>query len=320
MQWAATQAKIINMSLGSGVPSDGTDPQSQALDTIAASTGTLFVVAAGNKGLSPDGNQNGGPGSCAQCIESPGAATAALTVGATTDGCDFDFVNPNKCSRNYSGNSLTYFSSTGPRLGDLAIKPEITAPGADIPSTLASGTDLGGSTPVAAFPNLYTYLTGTSMATPMVAGSAAILLGEHPRWTAEQLRDALTSTATPNAAEPAYWQGAGMVDIGKAATQAVTGTGILNLGTAAYPQQPGTQLTGTITYTNTGSQPQTLTLSSSWATAPDNFTFKIPQRPWSPPAGAVSLPGQVTVPATLPRRRSSPPTGRSQRPRPTAAR
>jgi hypothetical protein len=268
---------------------------SQALNSISSSTGALFVVAAGNEGLSPDGNPNGGPGSCAQCVESPGAATAALAVGAVTDGCDFAFVDPNTCTRNYSGDSLPYFSSTGPRLGDFAIKPDITAPGVDIPSARASGTSMG--TPVAAYPNLYTYLTGTSMATPMVAGAAAILLGQHPDWTAQQTRDALTSTATPNNGEPAYWQGAGMVNAGKAATQAVTGTGILNLGTAAYPQQPGTLLSGDITYTNPGSQPETLTLNSSWATAPDSFTFTVAQQPWLPPAGAVSLPGQVTVPA-----------------------
>jgi subtilisin family serine protease len=296
MQWAASQAKIISMSLDSSVPSDGTDPLSQALDSISASTGALFVVAAGNEGISPEGNPNGGPGSCAQCIGSPGAATAALTVGANTDGCDFSFGDPNTCPRDYSGDNIPYFSSTGPRLGDLAIKPEITAPGVDIPAAEASGIPPIG-TPVAAYPKLYMYLSGTSMATPMVAGSAAILLGEHPDWTAQQIRDALTSTATPNTGEPAYWQGSGMVNVGKAATQTVFGTGDLNLGTAAYPQQPGALLTGNITYTNTGTAPQTLTLTSSWATAPDNFTFKVSPRPWSPPAGAVSLPGQVTVPA-----------------------
>ena len=296
MQWAASQAKVISMSLG-GDDSDGTDPLSQALDTISNSTGALFVVAAGNEGISGDGNPNGGPGSCAQCIESPGAATAALTVGAIDDGCAFPYGDPNNCpGRSYSGNDIAWFSSTGPRLGDFAIKPDITAPGVDIPSTEASGIPPLG-TPVAAYPSQYMYLSGTSMATPMVAGSAAILLGEHPDWTAQQIRDALTSTAIPNTSEPAYWQGAGMVNVGKAATQAVTGTGILDLGTAAYPQQPGDMLTGNITYTNTGSQPETLTLTSSFATAPQAFGAQESQTPWSPPAGAVSLPGQVTVPA-----------------------
>jgi subtilisin family serine protease len=47
MQWAASQAKIISMSLGGDV-TDGTDPLSQALNAISGSTGALFVVAAGN--------------------------------------------------------------------------------------------------------------------------------------------------------------------------------------------------------------------------------------------------------------------------------
>jgi len=185
MQWAASQAKIVSMSIGDGVPSDGTDALSQALDSISASTGALFVVAAGNGGFAPvnvPGLPPGGPGSCAQCIDSPGAATAALTVGAIDSACGgggYPYDEPNSCpTRSYGADDISWFSSTGPRLGDFAIKPEITAPGADIPSTLASGTGFGD--PVAAYPSLYTYDSGTSMATPMVTGSAAVLLGEHP--------------------------------------------------------------------------------------------------------------------------------------------
>lgn len=293
MQWAATQAKVINISLGGGV-SDGSDPLSEALNSISRSTGALFVVAAGNDGIDP--GQGGGPGSCAQCIESPGAADLALTVGAIDSGCNFPYGDPNQCpGRTYSGNDIHWFSSTGPRLNDFAIKPEITAPGVDMPSARAAGTNLG--TPVTGHESQYTYLSGTSMATPVVAGAAAVLLGQHPDWTEQQIRDALASTATANTSEPVYWQGSGMVNVGRAATQNVFGTGTLNLGTAAYPQQPGTTLAGDITYTNTGSQPETLTLRSSFSTAPDDFSKRVSSTPWSPPAGAVSLPSQVTVPA-----------------------
>ncbi|WP_093895282.1 S8 family serine peptidase [Streptomyces sp. Ncost-T10-10d] len=68
MEWAARdqRARIISMSLGGG--GDATDPMSQAVDTLSHETGALFVVAAGN----------GGP----DAISSPGAADAALTVGA----------------------------------------------------------------------------------------------------------------------------------------------------------------------------------------------------------------------------------------------
>jgi subtilisin family serine protease len=50
MEWAASSgAKVVNMSLGGG-PTDGTDALSQAVDTLTASTGTLYVVSAGKRG------------------------------------------------------------------------------------------------------------------------------------------------------------------------------------------------------------------------------------------------------------------------------
>ncbi|MEN1891376.1 S8 family serine peptidase [Streptomyces mirabilis] len=70
MEWAAQHgAKVADLSLG-GQPTDGTDPDSQALNQLTTQYGTLFVVAAGN---------NGRP----HTIATPGAADAALTVAAT---------------------------------------------------------------------------------------------------------------------------------------------------------------------------------------------------------------------------------------------
>jgi Subtilase family len=71
MEWAAARqrARVANLSLG-GFPTDGTDPMSQAITRLTARYRTLFVVAAANSG----------PGE--QSVESPGVATAALTVGA----------------------------------------------------------------------------------------------------------------------------------------------------------------------------------------------------------------------------------------------
>ncbi|MEK8106617.1 S8 family serine peptidase [Micromonospora sp. M12] len=69
MEWAAhSGAKVVSMSLG-GDPTDGTDPMSQAVNDLTAETGALFVVAAGNSGA-------------ARTVGTPGAAAAALTVGA----------------------------------------------------------------------------------------------------------------------------------------------------------------------------------------------------------------------------------------------
>ncbi|MFF7191128.1 S8 family serine peptidase [Streptomyces sp. NPDC008222] len=109
MEWAAQHgAKVANLSLG-GSPSDGSDPDSQALNQLTAQYGTLFVVAAGN---------NGKP----HTIAAPGAADAALTVAAT----DHD-------------DAVARFSSRGPRI-DGAFKPDISAPGDGIVEDRAAGT------------------------------------------------------------------------------------------------------------------------------------------------------------------------------------
>ncbi|MVZ98996.1 S8 family serine peptidase [Actinomadura sp. LD22] len=201
MQWAAPRAKIVSMSLGGGV-SDGTDPVSQALNGLSGEYGTLFVVAAGNEGTIGS-------------VESPGTADAALTVGAV-DGRD----------------RLADFSSRGPRAGGHAAKPEIVAPGVDIVAARAKGTAMG--TPLGP---LYTRASGTSMATPHVAGAAALLAARHPRWTPAQLKAALVGTAAPATGGDLYERGAGRLDAGAAATGSVLpAQGVVDLGTSAFPQ------------------------------------------------------------------------------------
>ena len=216
MEWAVgADADVVNMSLGGG-PTDGTDPLSVSVNQLSDTTDTLFVVSAGNDG----------PG--ASTVGTPGTADRALTVGAV----DRD-------------ESLADFSSRGPRMGDLAIKPDITAPGVDIAAARASGTSMG--TPVDA---LYTRASGTSMAAPHVAGAAALLAAQHPTWTGDQLKDGLVSTALP-ADLTEYEQGGGRVDVNRAVTQGVYGTGTVNLGDLDPKSGPVTQQ---VTWTNTTDQ------------------------------------------------------------------
>ena len=141
LEWATAQgARVVNLSLSSDAPSTGRDPLSLAVDTLSAERGVLFVASAGNTGPA------------AGTIGAPGAAGAALTVGAVD-----------------RHDRLAAFSSRGPRPGDFAIKPELAAPGVDIVSARAAGTSLG--EPVS---TLYTRLSGTSMAAPHVTGAAAL--------------------------------------------------------------------------------------------------------------------------------------------------
>jgi subtilisin family serine protease len=78
------------------------------------------------------------------------------------------------------------FSSNGPRNGDSALKPDIAAPGVSIMST-ASGT--GGQGQI---------LSGTSMASPHVAGIAALVRQAHPGWTTEEVKAAIVNTGSPS--------------------------------------------------------------------------------------------------------------------------
>ncbi|WP_029136972.1 S8 family peptidase [Nakamurella lactea] len=227
MQWASEQgAKIVSISIGSA-PSDGTDPMSEAVNQLSAEYGTLFVIAAGNNGIS-------------HYINAPGAAEAALTVGAVD-----------------KQDQLASFTSRGPRL-DEGLKPNIAAPGKDITAARAEGTQLG---PIV--DGSYTTISGTSMATPHVAGAAAILAEQHPDWTGPQLANALTSSAKDDGYSP-YEQGAGRVDVARATTQPVRSSGQLDFG--AVPAEQAAPISKTLTYTNDSDQPITLTVTPSMKT------------------------------------------------------
>ncbi|MFF4354639.1 S8 family serine peptidase [Streptomyces sp. NPDC001530] len=236
MEWAAAKgARVVNMSLGADVETDGTDPMSLALDELTASSGALFVVAAGNSGeLGP------------QTVGSPGAADAALTVGAVD-----------------RGDALAAFSSRGPRHGDRAVKPDVTAPGVGIVAARAAGTTMGD--PVDQY---YVAASGTSMATPHVTGAAALLAQAHPAWDAQQLKDALISTAHTVDGQQPTEQGGGRIDVGAAALGPVTATGTLALGPlrTGGDQSSTEDRTATVRYTNTSQREVTLGLTARLAT------------------------------------------------------
>lgn len=262
MEWAAAQgADVINMSLG-GCCTDGTDPMSQAVNDLSARYGTLFVVAAGND-------------SQPMKVGSPGAADAALTVAAVD-----------------RQDQRASFSSQGPRLTDYGLKPDIAAPGVSIVAARAAGTSLG--TPVG---DHYTALSGTSMATPHVAGAAALLAQQHPDWTGQQLKGALISSSKQTG-NSAYEVGAGRVDVARAVKQGVYGTGNLNFGILPTPYDaPATK---TITYVNTTKEPVTLNLSTSIkATEGAAPALTVPETVTVPAEG--SAPVTVTFDTTGPR-------------------
>jgi subtilisin family serine protease len=189
---------IVNMSLGSngGTPAD---PTSIAVNN-AIRLGVVFCVAAGNSGARTpvEGKENNYFYDGATTIGSPGTAELAITVGASDNADNF-----------------AIFSSKGPNRTSFSIKPDVLAPGVNISSTyLSSG---------------YRTLSGTSMATPMVTGVAALVKSVHPAWKPAEIKSAIVNRAR-NLGLSAYLQGGGRVQ----ALQAVSAKTLVIPSTLSY--------------------------------------------------------------------------------------
>ncbi|MGH3078133.1 MAG: S8 family peptidase [Gaiellaceae bacterium] len=174
---------IINLSLGEPEIEPTRDLVARALDAAAAA-GVVPVVAAGNDFGSV------GPGS----VSSPGSSARAITVAAAEIG------GPPSTA------VLADFSSVGPTAISLRMKPDVSAPGVDIFSSVPSG---------------WTASSGTSMASPHVAGAAALLVQRHPGWTVAQVKSALVQTGTALSDERGralgpQFQGGGLVSLARA--------------------------------------------------------------------------------------------------------
>ncbi len=177
LEWAAMQkAQVINLSLGTPGPCDGTDAISYFCDKLVRERGIVVVAAAGNSGPR------------ASTVGSPGCAHEVITVGATDD---LDRV--------------AGFSSRGPTK-DGRTKPDICFPGVNIIAARAHGVNLG---PIRG--EYYMELSGTSMATPHAAGVVALLLEADPDMKPAEVKKRLTSTAVNLGLDP-NTQGAGRGD------------------------------------------------------------------------------------------------------------
>ena len=168
------------------------------------------------------------------------------------------------------------FSSGGPRNGDSWLKPDIAAPGVSIQST-AVGTG-----------NQGTRISGTSMASPHVAGVAALTREAHPTWSVEQIKAAIVNTGDPTKVlnHRISRGGSGLVQpAGSTRTQVVAvgdpGTASLNFGFAEL----GANFSATkpVTLHNNGSAAATYAVSSAAL--------------GGSPASAVPSTSSVTVPA-----------------------
>ncbi|AMW12543.1 peptidase S8 [Streptomyces qaidamensis] len=267
MEWAAAQgADVINMSLG-GPDSPAIDPMEAAVNKLSEEKGVLFAIAAGNEGDFGE-----------QTVGSPGSAAAALTVGAVDD-----------------KDKLADFSSRGPGM-DGALKPDVTAPGVDITAASAEGNLIAQE--VGEKPAGYMTISGTSMATPHVAGAAAILKQQHPEWKYAELKGALTGSTKGGKYTP-FQQGSGRIQVDKAIKQTVIAEpASVSFGVQQWPHTDDKPVAKELTYRNLGTKDVTLKLASTATNpkgqaAPAGF-FKLGATSVTVPAG-----GKASVPFTV---------------------
>jgi len=185
----ADQVDVINYSIGGG-PSNpwltvgGTVNSDEEAFLAAREAGIVVAVSAGNDG--PDPGTTG----------SPANAPWVMAVAAVTH------------DRTGAGDRLADFSGRGPVTPLGALKPDVAAPGVSIRAAGRTGNDI-------------IQLSGTSMASPHVAGAAALLAAARPSWNADQIISALTLTARASsiveqiggAATTPHDRGAGTVDL-----------------------------------------------------------------------------------------------------------
>jgi subtilisin family serine protease len=171
---------VINLSLGEPEINPRRNVVTLALDGAAAA-GVVPVVAAGNE------YNDVGAGS----VSSPATAKRAIAVAAVA-------TNPPVHAD---------FSSVGPTPISNLLKPDVSAPGVGILSSLPGGG--------------WSSASGTSMAAPHVAGAAALLRQRHPSWTVDELRSALVQSGTDvsdgsDGALGPQFQGGGLIALARA--------------------------------------------------------------------------------------------------------
>ena len=182
---------VINLSLGEPEIEPSRDIVVKAIDA-AADAGVVPVVAAGNS--FGDAGKGG--------IGSPANAPEAITVAASTEG-----------GGGTAADVIAGFSDGAPTTISLQFKPDVTAPGVNVLSSFPN--------------NQWEVLSGTSMASPHIAGAVAVLKQRHPSWTVQQLKSAVSTTGDPvkaaggGAEVSATREGGGRIDLPRADTPLV---------------------------------------------------------------------------------------------------
>jgi len=243
---------VINLSIGEPELEPRRDVVALALDAAAAA-GVVPVVAAGN-----DFNDLG-----AGSVASPANSAAAITVAAVEMAGSAPPLGVH-----------ADFSSVGPTTISLRQKPDVAAPGVGVLSAVPEG---------------WSALSGTSMASPHVAGAAALLVQRHPSWTVAQIKSALVQSGTDGrvlgrGAPGPEFQGGGVATLEKADKPLIfaapTGVSFGLVGRAARAAAP-------VELTDAGGGPGTWQLSVIRRETPAGATVTV--------APTVEVPGTFAI-------------------------
>ena len=305
-------ANVVLVASSTGVASQGCG----ALSNAAAVAGNIALVdrgtcsfqtkaataqAAGAIGVIVDNNVPGDPSltTMAGDATQPNITIPAIFI-STGDGATIKSQLPGvnaTLGAATAADSITSFSSRGPRNATppIRLKPDITAPGLNIPSDQSGMTCMTGGgciTPTATgFDPGGQVLTisGTSMATPHVAGSAALMRQLHPDWSVEEIKALLMNGAVHDISFGADGSGgrlglgrigAGRIDDAASATASVTafddeGVGAVSLSFDREVVGNFTQVK-TVRLVNHGTTDQTFTLGIDTLDNAAGVSFSFP--------------------------------------------
>ncbi len=191
-----------------------------------------------------------------------GADTQSTTIGATQI-----------YTVTGSNDIMAGFSSQGPTLVDYRAKPDVVAPGVNVLSSIPHQ--------FCATPPCFAFFQGTSMATPHLAGSAAVVEWAHPDWSAAQVRSAIVNTADQNVLKKSSGNGlesdvlvtgAGRENLGKAVNATVT-LDPVSINFNDIPSNSGENRPRSVTLTNVTSSTQTFALSITSSDAGVTYTL-----------------------------------------------
>lgn len=191
-----------------------------------------------------------------------------------------------------NANIMAGFSSQGPTDVDFRVKPDVVAPGVNVLSSVPANA--------CATPPCFAFFSGTSMASPHLAGSAAVIRGQYPNWSAAEVRSAVVNTAQRGVLKDFSLAapvsdvnvvGAGLENL-EAAVNATVALDPVSLSFNGVPSGSGQTRQLALTLTNIGGTAKTLDLAIG--TQPSGVAYSV-----SPATVALAAGASATVTVTM---------------------